>query len=83
MGAFVRAKEKTAATLAELIGPHRQLGDLPAGLAAKVTGSDPLPYGVTGQRETLETLMAYLVEQELAPRKVDLAELFAASTLDI
>jgi hypothetical protein len=38
---------------------------------------------VAGQRQTLETLMTYLVEQELAPRKVDLAELFAASTLDI
>jgi 4,5-dihydroxyphthalate decarboxylase len=83
MGAFIRAKDKQAAALAGLLGPYRQLGGIPAADVARVTEMDPLPYGVTGQRQTLETLMTYLVEQELAPRKVDLAELFAASTLDI
>jgi 4,5-dihydroxyphthalate decarboxylase len=83
VGAFVRAKDQPARALAELLGPYRQLGAIPAGIAAGVTGTDPLPYGLASQQKTLETLMTYLVEQELAPRTVGLDELFAASTLDI
>jgi 4,5-dihydroxyphthalate decarboxylase len=83
VGAFVRAKDRAARALAELLGPYRQIGGIPAGVAAEVASMDPLPYGVAGQRKTLETLMTYLGEQELAPRPVGLEELFAPSTLDI
>lgn len=83
LSAFVRAKELAFSQLQGLFEPHRQLGVLPNDVADRMLRTDPLPYGVAGQRNTLETLVTYLVEQGLAPRKVDLDELFAESTLDV
>jgi 4,5-dihydroxyphthalate decarboxylase len=45
-------------------------------------GPDPWPYTVRGNRVGLETLLDYAREQGLTDRRLDLAELFVASTLD-
>jgi 4,5-dihydroxyphthalate decarboxylase len=45
-------------------------------------GPDPWPYTVRGNRVGLGTLLDYAHEQGLTDRRLDLAELFVASTLD-
>lgn len=40
-------------------------------------GADPWPYGLEANRKTLETLIKYLVEQQLLDKAPGLAELFA------
>jgi 4,5-dihydroxyphthalate decarboxylase len=81
-GAFVRAKEQTRQKLAELLKAYEAIGSAGAGRAGPL-GTDPLPYGVTGQREVLELVARYSHEQGLTPRQVDLAELFFPATLDL
>lgn len=81
-GAFVRAKEQTRQKLAELLKPYDAIGAVGAGQAGPL-GTDPLPYGVTGQRDVLELVARYSHEQGLTPRQVDLAELFFPATLDL
>ena len=46
-------------------------------------GDDPFPYGVARNRKTLETLAGYTFKQGLAPRRLTIEEMFAASTLAI
>ena len=41
-------------------------------------GGDAWPYGLESNRHTLDTLMEYMVEQGLMPRRVPLEELFEA-----
>ena len=48
-----------------------------------VMGEDFWPYGFNENKHTLETFTRYHHEQGLSHRKVDPAELFAASTFDI
>jgi 4,5-dihydroxyphthalate decarboxylase len=46
-----------------------------------VMGDDPFPYGVARNRKTLETLAGYTFRQGLAPRRLELREMFSESTL--
>jgi 4,5-dihydroxyphthalate decarboxylase len=45
-------------------------------------GSDYWPYGFAANRHVLETLHSYLWEQSLIEKKLELEQLFAASTLE-
>jgi 4,5-dihydroxyphthalate decarboxylase len=45
-------------------------------------GADYWPYGFSANRQVLETLHAYLLEQGLIPRKLELERLFAEPTLE-
>jgi len=47
----------------------------------EVFGADPWPYGLERNRDTLETLVAYLVEQRLLRRTMPLEELYPPLTL--
>ena len=47
----------------------------------QLTG-DPLPYGVEANRQNLEAIVQYCVEQEILPRPFALEELFPANTLN-
>lgn len=80
--AFVRVKDLLREQMEELLAPYRILGALPPGLE-EALGLDPLPYGVSGQRHVLDTLMKYSHEQGLSPRLVSVEEVFAPSTLDL
>jgi 4,5-dihydroxyphthalate decarboxylase len=44
---------------------------------------DPLAYGFKASRAVLETIAQYVHEQGLSARRVELKEIFAASTLDV
>ncbi len=45
-------------------------------------GPDLWSYSVKGNRVTLETMLTYAAEQAITTRRLELAELFASSTLD-
>jgi 4,5-dihydroxyphthalate decarboxylase len=49
--------------------------------AQSVMGQDVWPYGVPDNRETLEAMFRYSVEQGLSKRKIDCEEFFAPGTL--
>ena len=47
-----------------------------------VVGDDPVPYGLSQNRRTLEAAAQFAVEQQITPRKYRLEELFVSSTLE-
>jgi 4,5-dihydroxyphthalate decarboxylase len=49
----------------------------------RALASDPMAYGVTGNRKVLETITQYVHEQGLTARRVALEEMFAPSTMDL
>ena len=49
----------------------------------EILGDDPWPYGLAKNRHVVETLMTYLYEQGLAPKKLAVEELFAPNTLEL
>ena len=46
----------------------------------EITGRDPLPYGIAPNRQALEELIQYLVEQHIIARPVTVEELFPPNT---
>lgn len=80
--AYRKAKEQVASEARHLMETHVQLGLLGPG-APNALGTDLYPYGVQSNRKTLETLAQYSFEQGLTPRKIELDEVFAPSTLDL
>ena len=49
----------------------------------QVIGPDPLLYGVTPNRKSLESFIQFNVDQKVISKSVDLEELFPASVLDL
>jgi 4,5-dihydroxyphthalate decarboxylase len=49
----------------------------------RALATDPMTYGVKGAGKVLETIAQYVHEQGLTARRVDLAEVFAPSTMDL
>jgi 4,5-dihydroxyphthalate decarboxylase len=80
--AFRKAKDDVAARMRELASTHVDLGLLPAD-ARKALATDAYPYGVKSNKLVLDTVTEYSHEQGLTPRKVQLDEVFASSTLDL
>jgi len=48
----------------------------------RIMGPDPWPYGIEANLPTLEALVAYLYEQHLSARRVQIEELFAPNAAD-
>ena len=48
-----------------------------------ITGADPLPYGVEPNRQMIEAVMQYAVEQEILTAPFTMDALFAHGTLDL
>jgi len=46
----------------------------------EITGRDPLPYGIAPNRQAIEELIQYALEQRIIPRPVTVEELFPPST---
>ena len=80
--AFRLAKERVNARLRELAQTHFDLGLLD-GDARKALQVDAYPYGVKSNLKVLDTVADYSHEQGLTPRRMQLEEVFAASTLDL
>jgi 4,5-dihydroxyphthalate decarboxylase len=49
----------------------------------EITGRDPLPYGVALNRQMIDTVMQYAVDQKILERPLTMEELFAAGTLGL
>ena len=49
----------------------------------KALATDPMAYGVKGNRKVLETITQYVHEHGLSTRRVALEEMFATSTMDL
>ena len=49
----------------------------------KALAVDPFSYGVKTNRDLLDTITQYSFEQGLTPRKLELDEVFAPSTMDL
>ncbi len=48
-----------------------------------IVGDDLLPYGIAGNRRTLEAVIQDSVDQRIIPKKVSVEEIFAPNTLDL
>jgi 4,5-dihydroxyphthalate decarboxylase len=80
--AFRLAKEKVNARMRELASTHFELGLLDSD-ARKALSVDAYPYGVKSNLKVLETVAEYSYEQGLTPRRMQMDEVFASSTLDL
>jgi 4,5-dihydroxyphthalate decarboxylase len=80
--AFRAAKERTNARMRELVATHVELGLLGPD-ANKALAVDAYPYGVKSNLKVLETVAEYSHEQGLTPRRMQLEEIFAPSTMDL
>lgn len=79
--AFVRANEIAEAERQEQIAYHVEAGLVPGDVAAALRR--PLvQHGVMANRLVLDTAAAYSHEQGLTPRRLGLAEIFAASAME-
>jgi 4,5-dihydroxyphthalate decarboxylase len=82
--AFERARSSAATGMDETAALRYMLPWLAADLeeTRKILGTDYWTYGVKGNEAALETMVRYEYEQGLIGRRLDLAELFAAETLE-
>ena len=49
----------------------------------EITGADPLPYGVAPNRQMINTVMQYAVDQKILERPMPMEQLFARGTLEL
>jgi 4,5-dihydroxyphthalate decarboxylase len=52
-------------------------------MTREMIGDDPFPFGIKANQAMLDTLTGYSHEQGLTPRKMNVEELFAESTLGL
>lgn len=88
--AFVEAKRVAFGQLAPavsrrdgLLQPWVRIGAVPDSTVEQIREVDPLPYGLVEQREVLDTLADYQVEQGLVAGNVRIEDLFAQQTRDL
>lgn len=82
--AFTQAKALSAEALADTSATKVTMPFVEDNLrrARALMGDDIWPYGLTQNRNVLETFLRYHFEQGLSPRKVDVEELFHPATLE-
>ncbi|SRR5581483_4810933 len=81
--AFVKAKELYYEKLADSISSGLIFGPQYLAQTRKIFGDDPFPYGVSANREMLETIVELSHEQGLTPAKMKLEDLFAANVFSL
>ncbi len=82
VNAFRLAKERVNSRMRDLAQTHFDLGLL-GGEARTALQVDAYPYGVKSNLKVLETVADYSHEQGLTPRRMQMDEVFAPSTLDL
>jgi 4,5-dihydroxyphthalate decarboxylase len=80
---FAKAKALARQTLLERIPNALFFGPEYAAMTCDMIGDDPFPYGIKANRAMLDTIIGFSYEQGLTPRKMNVQELFAESTLEI
>jgi len=76
---FEAAKAPYLAQLAS--GAPLSPGDETAREVSRLVGGDPFPYGIAANRRAIEAIVDFAVDQQVIPRKLGVAELFAPGTL--
>jgi 4,5-dihydroxyphthalate decarboxylase len=78
--ALCEAKDRALAQMRERGALRYMLPWLPADMDEidDVFGGDPWPYGIEGNRPTLEALVQYMVEQHFIPGRIPIEDLFVA-----
>jgi 4,5-dihydroxyphthalate decarboxylase len=81
--AFCAAKDRCYRLLMETGSPKATFGWLQAMIEQEqeIFGDDWYPYGVDKNRASLEALLQFNYEQGLTPRRIEIEELFAPSTM--
>jgi 4,5-dihydroxyphthalate decarboxylase len=80
---FVKAKAVAREKLIERIPSALFFGPEYAAMTREMIGDDPFPFGIKANRALLDTITGFSYEQGLTPRKMQVEELFAESTLDL
>jgi 4,5-dihydroxyphthalate decarboxylase len=80
---FVKAKAFAREKLLERIPSALFFAPEYMAMTRDIIGDDPFPYGIKANRAMLDTIIAFSHEQGLTPRKLNVQELFAESTLEI
>ncbi len=79
----MKAKALAREKLMERIPSALFFGPEYSAMTRDMIGDDPFPYGIKANEAMLETITAYSHEQGLTPRKMNVKELFAESTLGL
>jgi len=80
---FVKAKALAREKLMERIPSALFFGPEYAAMTRELIGVDPFPFGIKANKALLDTITGFSYEQGLTPRKMQIEELFAESTLDL
>lgn len=83
VAAFAEAKRRYITALDTAAVDHADPVDRLNATVARVTGRDPLPYGVGPNRAVLERLVELAHEQHILPAPPDIDTLFAEGTRDL
>ena len=81
--AFLKAKEYFRGELLNVIPTALFFGREYLAMTQEMLGDDPFPYGIKANQAMLDTIIGYSYEQGLTPRKMNMEELFAESTLHL
>lgn len=81
--AFRKAKEHWYERLPRSLPTDLFFGPQYLAQTRSIVGEDPFPYGIRDNQKMLGTLLDYSFEQKLIPRRLELEEIFAHSTLDL
>ena len=81
--AFLDAKKMQEEEAKQIFKPYLETGLIDPKMAQAAIDADPKCYGLKGSRKVVETITQYVYEQGLCARKVELEELFAASTMEL
>ena len=81
--ALLEAKKMAEETLAERIPQSLVFGREYLAKTREIFGNDPYPYGVGSNRRFLQTTIDFSYEQGLTPRKENIEDIFAPSTLTV
>lgn len=81
--AFGKAKEHWYGRLERSLPSDLFFGPQYLAQTRAIVGADPFPYGIRDNQVMLDTLIDYSFEQKLIPRRLELGEIFARSTLDL
>jgi 4,5-dihydroxyphthalate decarboxylase len=78
---FLRAKANFRENLEAKIPAALIFGPEYLAMTQEIFGDDPFPYGIKSNSAMLDTITNYSYEQGLTPRKMNIDDLFAGSTL--
>jgi 4,5-dihydroxyphthalate decarboxylase len=81
--AFARSKQRYVERLRSGSIENPTATDRMYGRVLATTGADPLPYGITPNRKTLDELLRHAARQHLLERPPAIEDVFAPGTLDL